>query len=173
MEACTWGFGSSLAKIALIGTDPRRRLVIPDLIHPIHDLDPLHRAPAGHEGARERCIREADREGIIHHASCARWDRGPPISTTIGVQPCVHLIEAAAESFGRNADPDPDRKPVFGFPSGLLCRLHRATRQKPIRLVVGAASRSRKSRPVITTFPSSVNRLRRTFRSAMISSRVR
>jgi hypothetical protein len=46
---------------------------------------------------------------------------------------------------------------VFGLASGLLCRLHRATRQKPIRLVVGAASRSRKSRPVISTFPSSVN----------------
>jgi hypothetical protein len=28
---------------------------------------------------------------------------------------------------------------------------------------VGAASRSRKSRPVISTFPSSVSRLRRTF----------
>src|SRR5271155_3207281 len=41
-------------------TDPECRLVIPDLIHPIHDLDPLHCAPAGHEGARERFIREAD-----------------------------------------------------------------------------------------------------------------
>jgi hypothetical protein len=34
-------------------------------------------------------------------------------------------------------------------------------------------SRSRRSRPVISMFPSSVNCLRRTFRSAMISSRVR
>ena len=40
----------------------------PDLIHPIHDLDPLHCAPAGHERARERRIREADRKGIIHYA---------------------------------------------------------------------------------------------------------
>jgi len=39
-------------------TNPGRWLVLPDLIHTIHDLDPLHRAPAGHEGARERCIRE-------------------------------------------------------------------------------------------------------------------
>jgi GMP synthase (glutamine-hydrolysing) len=39
---------------------------------PIHDLDPLHRAPAGHEGARERFIRETDREGIVDHASRGR-----------------------------------------------------------------------------------------------------
>jgi hypothetical protein len=110
-------------------TDPLRRLVIPDLIHAIDDLDPLHRAPAGHEGARKRCIREADREGIIHHASCARWDQGPPISPTIGVQPCVHLIEPVAESFGRNADPDPDRKPVFGVPNRLLRGSHEAARR--------------------------------------------
>jgi hypothetical protein len=94
-------------------TNPGRWLVIPDLIHAIHDLDPLHRAPTGHEGARERYIREADREGIIHHASCARWGRGPPIDTAICIEPCVHLIEAVAESFGRNADPDP-----HGPPSG-------------------------------------------------------
>jgi hypothetical protein len=58
-------------------SDARRRLVIPDLIHAIHDLDPLHCAPAGHEGARERCIPEANRESIIRHASCARWGHGP------------------------------------------------------------------------------------------------
>src|SRR6516162_11062620 len=101
-------------------SDPRSGLFIPDLIYPTHNLDPLHCAPAGHEGARERCICEADREGIIHHASCARWGHGPSIRPTIGVQPCVHLIEPIAESFGRNADPDPDRKPVFGFASGLF-----------------------------------------------------
>jgi hypothetical protein len=50
--------------------------------------------------------------------------RGPPISTTIGVQPSVHLIEPVAESFGRNADPDPDRKPVFGVPNSLLRGSH-------------------------------------------------
>jgi len=33
-------------------SDARRRLVIPDAIDPIHNLDPLHRAPTGHEGAR-------------------------------------------------------------------------------------------------------------------------
>ena len=110
-------------------SDARRRLVIPDAIDPIHNLDPLHRAPTGHEGARERYIREADRDGIIHYASCARWGRGPPISPTIGVQPCVHLIEPVAESFGRNADPDPDRKPVFGLPSGLPRGSHKAARR--------------------------------------------
>src|ERR1700719_396468 len=99
----------------------------PDLIDPIHNFNSLHRAPAGHEGARECRVREADREGIIHHASCARWGRGPPISTTICVQPCVHLTESVAESFGRNADPDPDGKPEFGILKGLLDRPHGAT----------------------------------------------
>jgi hypothetical protein len=42
------------------------------------------------------------------------------MGTTIGVQPCAHLTEPVAESFGRNADPDPDRKLVFGFASGWL-----------------------------------------------------
>ena len=36
------------------------------------------------------------------------------------------------EAFRRNADPDPDRKPVFGFASGLLAaegdRLERSTK---------------------------------------------
>ena len=88
---------------------------VPDLIHPIHDFDPLHGAPAGHEGARECCIREADREGIIHYASCARWGRGPPISTTVRVQLCVYLSKPVAQPFGRNADPNPHREPMFGF----------------------------------------------------------
>jgi hypothetical protein len=77
-------------------TDPGRRLVTPDLIHPIHDLNPLHRAPAGHEGARERYIREADRDDIIHYASCARWGHGPSIRPTIGVQPCDNRVMAKA-----------------------------------------------------------------------------
>jgi hypothetical protein len=110
-------------------TDTWRRLVIPDLIDPIHNFNSLHRAPAGHEGARERRVREANREGIVHHASCARWGRDPPISTTICVQSCVHLTESVAESFGRNADPDPDGKPEFGILKGLLDRPHGATRQ--------------------------------------------
>jgi hypothetical protein len=110
-------------------TDTWRRLVIPDLIDPIHNFNSLHRAPAGHEGARERRVREANREGIVHHASCARRGRGPPISTTICVQPCVHLTESAAESFGRNTDPDPDRKSALGIPSSLLCGSHEAARR--------------------------------------------
>ena len=110
-------------------SDARRRLAIPDAIYPIHNLDPLHRAPTGHEGARERYIREADRESIIHYASCARWGHGPSIRPTTGVQPCVHLIEPVAESFGRNADPDPDGNPEFDILKGLLDRPHGATRQ--------------------------------------------
>src|SRR5437868_4930666 len=42
----------------LIGTDPRRRFVISDPIHPIHDLDLLRRAPASHEGIRDCCVEE-------------------------------------------------------------------------------------------------------------------
>ena len=115
---------------------------------------------------RSRAPRPRSRSRGHHHASRARRGRGPPIGTTICVQPCVHLTESVAESFGRNADPDANWKPAFGVASGLLCRLHRATRQKPIRLV-GAASRSRKSRPVISTLPSLVSSRDRTFRSAM------
>jgi hypothetical protein len=62
---------------------------------------------------------------------------------------------------------------VFGVPKGLLCRPHRAPRSKAIWRAEGPASRSRKSRPVISTLASSVNCLRPTFRSTMSSSRVR
>jgi len=86
-------------------TNTWRRLVIPDLIDPIHNFNSLHRAPAGHEGARERRVREADREGIIHHASRARRGRGPPIGTTICVQPCDDQIEPTAQTFRQDCDP--------------------------------------------------------------------
>jgi hypothetical protein len=121
-------------------TDPWCRLVILDLIDPIHDLHSLHRAPAGHEDASERCIRGADREGVIHYASCAcamrslaegeaRWCRGPPIGTAIRVEACDDLIESTAETFRRNRDPHPDRKPALGIPSSLLCGSHEAVRR--------------------------------------------
>ena len=123
---------------------------------------------------RSRALRPRSRSRGHHSPRLAcRWGRGPPISTTICVQPCVHLTESVAESFGRNADPDPDGKPEFGILKSLLDRPHGATRQKPIRLGVRAASPSRKSRPVILTLPSSVSCRRRIFRSTMSSSRVR
>jgi len=106
-------------------------VIVPDPIDPIHDLDPLRRAPVGDECTRECHIGEVDRETIVHDASCAcatrslaegeaRRRRGPPIGTTIGVEPCDDLVEAAAESLRRDCDPDPHRKPALGLPSGLL-----------------------------------------------------
>ncbi len=54
-------------------SDTWRRLVIADPIHSIEDLDPLGRAPAGHEGARDRRIEEIDSQRVVDDASCARW----------------------------------------------------------------------------------------------------
>ena len=54
-------------------TDPLRRLVIPDPIHSVDNLDPLRRTPAGYERARDRRVEEKDRQRVIHDASCTRW----------------------------------------------------------------------------------------------------
>jgi len=49
--------------------EPRRLFVIADPIYPIHDLDRVRHAPAGHEGARDRRLGEIDGQRIIHDAS--------------------------------------------------------------------------------------------------------
>jgi hypothetical protein len=54
-------------------TDPWRRLIVPDLIRAIHDLDPLHRAPAGHKGAGNRRFEEIDGQCVVHDTSRTRW----------------------------------------------------------------------------------------------------
>jgi hypothetical protein len=53
----------------------------------------------------------------------ARGSDRPCIRTAIRVQPCVHLIERLAESFGRNADPVPDRNPAFAWSVAMLRRI--------------------------------------------------
>jgi hypothetical protein len=66
-------------------SDPGCRFIIPDPVHPVHDLDPLGRTPAGDEGIRERHIAEIDGQRIIDDAARAGWSRGPTIGTTIFV----------------------------------------------------------------------------------------
>ena len=82
-------------------SDPGLRFVIPDAVHPVHNLDFLGRAPAGNEGIRERRLGEIDGQRIIHDAARAGWSRGPTIGTTIRVEPCEYLIETTAQSLGR------------------------------------------------------------------------
>src|SRR5689334_25082683 len=77
-------------------SDPECRFVIPDPVHPAHDLDFLGRAPAGNEGIRERHIGEIDGQRIVNDAARAGWSRGPTIGTTIRVEPCEYLIETPA-----------------------------------------------------------------------------
>src|SRR5205814_3619002 len=123
-------------------SDPGCRFVIPDPVHPVHDLDPLGRAPAGDEGIRERHIGEIDGEGIIDDAVRAGWSRGPNIGTTICVEPCKYLIEPTAQTFWWHRDPDPHWKPAFGLANGMLCGSHEAAR----RYVKGCGESDRISR---------------------------
>ena len=53
--------------------DPRRRLILAHLENAPNCLDLGAGTPSRDKGARERCVREADREGIGHDALCARW----------------------------------------------------------------------------------------------------
>ena len=50
--------------------NPRHRFVVADPVHPIHNLDPSHGTPAGHEGCRERYI-GVDGQRIVDDASRA------------------------------------------------------------------------------------------------------
>jgi hypothetical protein len=110
-------------------TDTWRRFAIADSINPINNFDPLDCAPPDHEGAGECYTGKIDGQCIVHHTSRTGWRRGPPISPAICIQPCDDLVQPVAESFGRNANPDPDRKSEFRFPKGLVNRPHRATRR--------------------------------------------
>src|ERR1700748_2740104 len=69
-----------------------------------------------------------------------------------------YLIEPTAQSFRWHPDPDPNWKPAFGLANGLLWGSHDAAR--PYMKGCGESDwicRSRKSRPVISILPSSVN----------------
>ena len=75
-----------------------------------------------------------------------------------------------AETFERNADRDADREPTFGR----VRRLSGGCRHCHACMLRGAAGKSsRKSRPVISMLPSSVNKRRRSLCSATHSKRVR
>jgi hypothetical protein len=107
----------------------------------------------------------------------------------------ISRLSTSADTIFADLDPEFDGNPL-GIPSGVLgdwaedgtvddasntvavsatsIGSHEAARRYPMgHGSVARTSRSGRSRPVISTFPSSVNCLRRTFRSAMSSSRVR
>jgi hypothetical protein len=156
-------------------TGPTRRLVIADPEYPIHTISTFC---AEHQRATPRMRwRSSDRRRrpprIVDDAASPRRRHRPAVSTAIRIQPSGHLTKTAAESCRWNADPDPYGKPPLGVAGRLLRGPHRASRMKSIRRSGGRESRSRRSRPVISTLPSSVNCRRRTFRSAINSSRVR
>ena len=110
-------------------TDPWRRLVIPDVIHPVHDLDPSHSAPAGHEGARERCIREADRESInFATPSSGMWTCAPPDCPSAARWPSasVPIAKPAFSKPRREAcGPSPRRLLISFSTPGRSRHLHR------------------------------------------------
>jgi hypothetical protein len=138
-------------------------------------------APAGDEGARDRHVGEMDRECIVQdtaHAGGAdkrparaapAWGHRPTIRAGILIEPLLHPIESLAETSIRYGDPDPYRKPAFGIASRLLRRSHAAAVE--FSPADAQKARSRRSRPVISIWPSSVNWRRRTFRSAIDSIR--
>src|ERR1700730_2288243 len=57
-----------------VRSDPGRWFVIPDSINPVHDLDPLDRAPAGHEGTRDRRVASSRLQG--HHSRRLGYSMG-------------------------------------------------------------------------------------------------
>src|SRR5262249_43620427 len=64
-------------------SEPRRRLI---LAHPegaAGRLDAVAGAPPRDEGARQRCVGNEDREGVVQHAARPRRHHGPPVGTAI------------------------------------------------------------------------------------------
>ena len=84
----------------------------------------------------------------------------PPVATMAKLDPPERRPELPPTL--RGYDPDPYGKPPLGVAGRLLRGSHRASRLKSIRRSGGRESRSRRSRPVISTLPSSVNCRRRT-----------
>jgi hypothetical protein len=71
-------------------------------------------APPGNEGARERRIREIERDHIVQHQAHPGRCHGPAIGTAILVEPSGHLRVALAKPVGRNANRDADGKSPLG-----------------------------------------------------------
>ena len=90
--------------------DPRRWLVVTNAEHAILRFDSGPSAPARDERARERCVEEIDRHGVIQHAAHAGRRHCPSVRAAIFVKPGGHFRIALAEAAGRNADPDADGK---------------------------------------------------------------
>src|SRR5215471_11737395 len=95
------------------GTNPRRRLILPDLEHPARGLGSMTDAPPSDERTREGRIREIERNGIIEHAAHSRRGHRPSISAAILVEPCGYTLVPLAETARRNRDPDANRETQF------------------------------------------------------------
>src|SRR5260370_41026653 len=79
---------------------PRAWLVLADLEHAPDRCDFGPGAPANNESARERGIREIDRNGVVQHAAQPGWCHYPAISTAVLVEPRGHLRMPHAETAG-------------------------------------------------------------------------
>jgi hypothetical protein len=92
-------------------------------------------------------------------------------SASIVVEPVLHLGKLLPQSCRRHSNPDPNWEAALGVSGRDLRWSHHA----PCACVAAEERNSLclKSRPVISTLPSSVNCRRRTFRSEISSSRVR
>jgi len=78
--------------------------------HAAGHLDLGPDAPPGNEGARERRIREIDRDRVVQDPPYSRGRQRPAIRAAILVEPGGDLSMAPAETSGWNRKPDADGK---------------------------------------------------------------
>ena len=78
--------------------------------HAAGHLDLGPDAPPGNEGARERRIREIDRDRVVQDPAYSRGRQRPAIRAAILVEPGGDLSMAPAETSGWNRKPDADGK---------------------------------------------------------------
>ena len=161
-----YGARCRAAPIRSVGSSSRTRYT------PIHNLALLCDAPTGHESTRHRHADEIDRERIVDDASRAGWSRDPAIGTAVGVEPRDDMIEPTAQAFTRDRNLGSSGKPPLGIPNCCYAALIEQTGDSRSG-VMPVGPRFLSDRPGDLDMPSSVNWRRRTFRSAMSSSRVR
>jgi len=73
------------------GSDAGCRLVFPNSEEAVRRFGAIADAPPRHEGTRNRCIGQMDRDGVVQYASLPARSHCPSVRTSIVVEPVLHL----------------------------------------------------------------------------------
>src|SRR5439155_625503 len=99
------GDEATLFRLAAQLEKARGWFVVTNAEQPALRLNPGRRAPAGDECARQRRVKEINRDGVVQHAAHTGWCYCPAVGATIPVEPFRDFRVALAKPARRHANP--------------------------------------------------------------------